>query len=142
MRRRRGPSAGEKCVVDTLKRLGYTVLHDEAGFFEGRPLLRPDVVVPVLNLVFEYDGEQHFRTAGRKYYRYRRNGGCDNDRYKDEACASAGIHLARIPFNTKLSDIPKLVLEAVSIAVENKCLLTASGSDYYDCPRALPRRTR
>ena len=117
-------------------------MHDTAGFFEGRERLRPDAVVPSLRLVIEYDGIQHFERSRGKIGRYLAHGGRANDAYKDEACLAADIHLARIPYTVPLADIPGVVDRAIALVRGGDVLLSAVGSDYYDCPTALPRRPR
>lgn len=140
MPRRRRPSKSEAAVVAHLRTTGIPFVHDQAGFFEGRPLLRPDVVVPSLRLVIEVDGIQHMPGRSTKWKSYTRGGVNPNDLYKDEACAAAGFHVARIPYTVKVCDVSKVVDRALEHARKYPTgpLLGAYRTDYYHHPRPLP----
>lgn len=126
-------SYGEEYVRARLVYHGIEFLHDKAGFFNFNKLCRPDFYIPSLNLIIEYDGEQHF--IGRKKYRRKSN---ILDRQKDNECFARKIHCARIPYTATKIEIENAVDQAIEISKKNEKILSATQSDYYKNPVILP----
>ena len=112
-------SKGEKKIDLFLKRsgLGY---HREFRFMDCKHKLPLpfDFHIPSLNLVVEYDGEQHFRavnrfggTAGLKKIQ-------TNDQIKNDYCKTNNIKLVRIPYTHfgEIETILDFVLENLKLA--------------------------
>ena len=86
--------------------------------------LRPDFFIESINLIIEFDGEQHFtlRWRGRKDTKIR-----ENDLKKNEWCVENKVHLLRIPWWT--TDVQKTVRDTI-LQLPSATLLVPS-TNYY-----------
>jgi very-short-patch-repair endonuclease len=101
-------SSGERFVALALDRIGVRYIRQKKfpTCRDVRPL-RFDFFIPKLNILLEYDGQQHFQTVGHW-------GGDESfketvrrDSIKNKWARSNGFRLVRIPYTTK--NIPHLL---------------------------------
>lgn len=127
---------GELMVQKCLDELGIQYHHDKTGFFETNKKMKPDFFIPHLNLIIEYDGQQHFQDS--PMFRQKMSERRQIDEFKDSYCFNRRVHLARIPWTVPFGKIENVVNEALQMCQGNHILLTACRSDYYANPKALP----
>ena len=77
-----------------------------------------DFYIPLLNLLIEYDGAQHFESpeifGGEEGLQERQ----ENDKIKNDYCSKNGIKLVRIPYThfDQIETILEFVLEDLKLA--------------------------
>ena len=100
-------------------------------------LLPYDIFIPELNLIIEYDGEQHFRPieifGGETYFKRVQF----NDQVKNEYATKNNIHLLRIKFNLK-SHIPEILTATIQRILDQG---STTSKSLFVCPK-LTKRTK
>lgn len=71
-----------------------------------------DFYLPELNILIEYDGEQHFQKVKNDFFNYEELQ--ERDNFKNEWCEKEGIKLVRIPY----TDFERLDLENMRRIIE------------------------
>ena len=92
-------------------------------FNDTNALMKFDAAIPALNVVFEYQGEQHFDPieayGGKKGF----NRTIERDRQKRLACSNEGFVLIEIPYTWDQSKIYiENILEKQNISFERRYL--------------------
>ena len=126
-------SKGEKIMSDYLSSLGYKMgpknFEDCTNEKKGKDCrrLRYDANVPELNMLFEYDGKQHFSDVEyfkKKGWTYENQ--VSNDRLKNAYCMKEGKpKLIRISYKTPFNKIPSVLDELIkkAKATDDKIIL-------------------
>lgn len=115
---------GERRVVTTLlnNNINYIAQHRFPDCKNKAPLVF-DFYIPDLNMIIEYDGEQHFgpvrfyasMTQKQAEERFEENK--LHDKIKNDYCASNGIQMVRISYLEE-ENIPSIIRNALTLAKE------------------------
>ncbi len=116
-------SVPEMIIFKTLEEYNYTFefqkIFDELkiGY---KKYLRVDFYIPLLNLIIEYDGEQHFKPLDRGHnisnseLLHIFNKTQENDKRKNDFAKNNDIFIERIPYTIKNSQLKKFLLKLLS----------------------------
>ena len=116
-----GLEQGESKTVTFIRNIldKMNILYSLEQTFNGlkyKKNLRCDIYIPHINLVIEYDGEQHFKgwSGNKNNLKISQH----RDLIKDQYCLDNNINMIRIPYYMKNKDIVTLIKDSITRLVK------------------------